>query len=299
MKRVRWWLAGLLALALAAAGVVVLRPGPSDRERELSWLNAYMAWSYEIDAAIDAEEATAIESCQETLVDAPTPRTRTAAKTALAGCELLRASYGAEGTVTNGAWDDWLSSHWSLTGRLVDDLAESAQPRNEPILARAARPLAHEPAKVFCWEAEPWRLLEEEWGLLDEEEFWLDGYADTDRNRIHLAPHVCEPALRFFRGSYAPYLNEESLDLSYALLVLAHEAEHVYHPKASEAAVECVALQNVRGLVTVRGRPPSYAAEMAGLAWDVSYPQNLPEYRSGGCHNGGRQDLRPADDRWP
>lgn len=38
---------------------------------------------------------------------------------------------------------------------------------------------------------------------------------------------------------------------------------------------------------------------MSGLAWDVGYPNELPEYRTESCHDGGRLDVRPETTIWP
>jgi hypothetical protein len=94
-------------------------------------------------------------------------------------------------------------------------------------------------------------------------------------------------------------LNEESLGLAYALVVLAHEAEHLRSPDADEAAVECVAIQRVRDLVRDAGRGAAYQELMAGLAWEVGYPDMPPEYRTARCHDGSELDVRPDTDVWP
>jgi hypothetical protein len=131
---------------------------------------------------------------------------------------------------------------------------------------------------------------------------WLEALAAWmagDTGTIDLAPETCEPLHRFFGGDYAPDLNEASFDLAIALVTLAHEAEHLRRHEASEADVECVAIQRVRDLVRAAGRAKPYEDLMAGLAWDVGYPGVPPEYWTARCRDGSRLDVRPATTVWP
>jgi hypothetical protein len=82
-------------------------------------------------------------------------------------------------------------------------------------------------------------------------------------------------------------------------VTLAHEAEHLRSPDASEADVECVAIQRVRDLVRAAGRSPSYQELMAGLAWDVGYPDLPEDYRTAACRDGSKLDVRPETSIWP
>jgi hypothetical protein len=131
------------------------------------------------------------------------------------------------------------------------------------------------------------------------EHWWPAGFADTNSNRAHLSSHVCRPLSRFVYGEYAPFGNTQSLELAEALVVFAHEAEHLYDPRASEARVECLAMQDVRELVIRSGRSRSYASEMAGLAYDIAYPGLDGTYKSRHCRDGGRLDRHPDSKVWP
>jgi hypothetical protein len=117
--------------------------------------------------------------------------------------------------------------------------------------------------------------------------------------RIDLSPVVCDPLRRFLRSRYTPFLNLQSYQLAEALVTLAHEAEHLRHPEAAEDVVECYALQRVRAIVRDAERRPSYQKEMAGLAWEVGYPNTSDEYRTEDCRNGGPLDLHPRSQAWP
>lgn len=172
--------------------------------------------------------------------------------------------------------------------------------RIEPNLGRVASRIAGRKVEVRCWSEDDWEVVSAEWQAINgRKEWWPAGFADTNSNRAHLSSQVCEPLARFTYGLYAPYGNTESLQLAEAFVVFAHEAEHLYDPKASEARVECLAMQHVRGLVARGGRGRSYANEMAGLAYQIAYPRLDSIYRSRHCRNGGRLDRHPDSNVWP
>ena len=161
-------------------------------------------------------------------------------------------------------------------------------------------PIAHRKARVFCWVARDWTPLAAQWRALDRDEFWVTGIATPAQHRIDLAPSVCEPLRVFYARGFVPYLtSDENLGFSEALVTLAHEAEHIRQPDASEAVVECHALQRVRGLVRDAGHGPRYEAELAGLALVVSYPNRAEAYRTRNCYSGGPYDLHPDSKTWP
>ena len=135
--------------------------------------------------------------------------------------------------------------------------------------------------------------------VLPGEEFRGVAGVATFPTRIDLSPDVCEPLRLFFRGSYTPYFNTRRYELAEAIVTLAHEAEHLRTPDASEAVVECHALQRARAVVRMAGRRPWYQKEIAALAWQVGYPQRYDDYRTKACRNGGPLDLHPRSRPWP
>jgi hypothetical protein len=172
--------------------------------------------------------------------------------------------------------------------------------RIEPTLTQMASRIARRRVQVRCWSERDWEVVSAEWEkVTDQEHWWAAGFADTSSYRAHLAPQVCRPLALFTYGRYAPYGNTESYELAEALVVFAHEAEHLYDPKASEARVECLALQHVRGLVTRSGRSRAYANELAELAYHIAYPRLDSKYHSRHCRNGGRLDRNPDSAVWP
>jgi hypothetical protein len=172
--------------------------------------------------------------------------------------------------------------------------------RIEPRLARVASRIVGRRVEVRCWSGDDWQVVSAELQrVMGGQDWWPSGFAEANANRAHLAPEVCDPLARFTYGRYAPFGNTASLELAEALVVFAHEAEHLYDPKASEARVECLAMQQVRGLVVRSGRSRSYANELAKLGYEIAYPRLPPMYRSRHCRNGGRLDRHPDSPLWP
>jgi hypothetical protein len=191
------------------------------------------------------------------------------------------------------------SSWSSVTSTLIEAHRHDARATHERDLSKHAASIAGRRAEVNCWPEASWTPLVDHFQLIVRDEFWLAGLASPASGRIDLAPTVCEPLRMFFRGNYSPILNLQSFELAEAIVVLAHEAEHLRTPAESEAVVECHALQRVRSLVRRAGRRSGYQNEMAGLAWDVGYPQQLADYRTRLCRDGGGLDLHPRSTIWP
>ena len=117
---------------------------------------------------------------------------------------------------------------------------------------------------VYCWQPEGWAPLAEQYTIVrGGEETSLKGIADDARNRIDLDPGVCA-ALRFYLRRMRPAsLSYENFEMAEALMVVTHQAEHLKVPTASEAEVECYAVQHVRPLIRAAGWDAAYATEMA------------------------------------
>ncbi|NUT55515.1 MAG: hypothetical protein HOQ03_05995, partial [Thermoleophilia bacterium] len=261
-------------------------------------LESFAAWSGGIDAGLEGGDLFPAANCADGYaqqVGQPPARLEAAGELALAACRRLSRSVQASFAEPDG----WADVRSEIRGDLTERRTRAAAPPRSDDLASRVRPLAGGPLEAFCWTSPDWDELSEEWSIIDAEEFRLLGFADRDADRVHLAPEVCEPLRRFFGSNYAPSLNEESLDLAVALVTLAHEAEHLRRPEASEAAVECVAIQRVRDLVRGAGRGAGYENLMSGLAWDVGYPEMSAEYRTAECHDGSWLDVRPHTSVWP
>ena len=302
MKRTLAVTLGFLAAAAAVIAVATWEPWRShEREHELAWIAAYAAWSDRLDAALAGGDYGPGADCEDsyaTEVGAAPARLAAAARIARAGCSQLR---NAIALAEPGERDlgDWHAVRDEILTDLTDRRTQVAALGPVPELAAYAAPLAGLRPEVFCWSSSHWEELSEEWRLIRVDEFWPIGLADLERERIHLAPQICDPLDRFFGGDYAPNLNLQSYELAVALVTLAHEAEHLRSPEATEAQVECVAIQRVRDLVRQAGRSKQYEDLMTGLAWDVGYPDQTPEYRTAECHDGSALDVRPESAVWP
>ena len=301
MKRTLLVPIGLLFVTAGLIGLGAWAPWESrEREHEVGWLTAYAGWSNRIDAGLSGGDYAPGANCEAAYAEElgePPARLVRAAALALAGCRRLQQSI-AESELAAGS-SEWYGVRGSILADLTDRRTRVAAPEQSSELAARAAALAGEHPEVFCWSSTNWEELSEEWRLVRVDELWPIGFADPKGGRIHLAPQICEPLHRFFGGNYAPNLNLQSLELATALVTLAHEAEHLRSPEASEAQVECVAIQRVRNLVRGAGRARSYEDLMTGLAWDVGYPNVPPEYRTAECHDGSVLDVRPDTSVWP
>jgi hypothetical protein len=271
-----------------------------ERQHELAWLVGYAAWSDRIDAGLAGGDYSPGANCERayrSAVGDPPPRLVPTATIVLDGCRRLRHSIAAS-EPGDGSMN-WYDVRDVVLADLTDRRMRVSMPDRSPELATRAAPLAGRRPEVLCWSSIDWEQLSEEWSLVQVNELYPIGFADQAGGRIHLAPQICEPLRRFFGTNYAPNLSDESFDLAIALVTLAHEAEHLRSPRSSEAEVECVAIQRVRDLVHADGRPRSYENLMAGLAWDVGYPDEPPAYRTSRCHDGSALDVRPETSVWP
>lgn len=277
----------LIALVAAGIGLFAWSPWSDDtRPKELAWLRAYSAW---LDATAEREpgQAECQASFDNEVGDPPGRRLEPIAELAHDGC----ASFPDPA--------DWRTVGWDGLSRLVDWHEARADTTEQPALGAVAEGIAGKRAETYCWTGDEWRRLEEEWNLLDPRDIRPAGFADPIAGEIHLSPEICEPLRRFLETSYAPYLSTQALELADALTTLAHEAEHVRDEHASEAEVECRAIQEVRDIVLAEGRRPAYADELALLAWEISYPLLPRGYQTDRCRDGGPLDTDPDSPVWP
>lgn len=285
-------LAPLVAIVVATGIVGLLAWAPWDareRERELEWVEAYAAWSARLDR--DVARGVGASECRarfdEEVAAAPTERLDAVAEAARGRCSDVADV------------DSWRTSRWGVDSALIDAHEAEAETTREAQLSRIAAGIAGRPTRADCWLEGDWDALAEQYDVVYGDDFGLAGFADPVRSGIELSPQVCEPLRLFASGVFPPPTSAQNLELANALAVLAHEAEHVRVPAASEAEVECYALQRVRGLVRDAGRGQAYQEEIAGLALDYSYPYLPDEYRTELCRDGGPLDLDRGSSVWP
>ena len=170
----------------------------------------------------------------------------------------------------------------------------------DPRLGAAAETIVHQPVEVRCWSERDWdRVNEEQAALGGDADIHYAGFVGTDASRIHLAPSVCAALARLVYDRAWTGRDEVEHDDAFAVLALAHEANHLLGPAASEAEVECSAIQQVRPLARALGIGAAYSDRAAETAWEEIYAQNEPRYRTRECRDGGRLDLNPRTSRWP
>jgi hypothetical protein len=166
----------------------------------------------------------------------------------------------------------------------------SLKSRIDPMLSQAAEDLAGVRVQVRCWSAGDWtRLaLAHEYGNR-REAARLAGYAGS--GRIHLPSRSCDTLHSFTRDGRNWWKASDDL------LLFAHELQHV-RGVHDEPTAECYGLQSVDPLARRLGAAPDDARFLAWLA-SVHYLEDLPEYRSPHCREGGALDLHSERTDWP
>ena len=194
----------------------------------------------------------------------------------------------------------WRNGKTDVVRALIDAQDDLLPPRRRRDISAIAGSSVGVRPDVYCWQPAGWAPFAEQYAIVrGGEETSLNGIADNARNRIDLDPSVCS-ALRFYLRRMRPTsLSYENFEMANALMVVTHQAEHLKAPRASEAEVECYAVQHVRPLVRAAGWDAKYATEMALQAWELSYQQLPPAFRTAACRDGGPLDRNPGSSAWP
>jgi hypothetical protein len=169
--------------------------------------------------------------------------------------------------------------------------------RIEPRLSAAASAVAHHSVTVRCWSEADWprikRVADAE-GSAGAVVADLAGLADPTAETIDLSPEGCRDLVAVvYQGSHTGARE------AFGVTLLAHEATHLREDAPSEAQTECYAIQRVVEAAPKLGLSANEARRLARTYWEDIYPENLPEYQSPECRNGGPFDLHPGDSRWP
>ena len=257
---------------------------------ESEWLSKYETWSDGIAASLDGGPTVSRMTCERTFDDEvgspPQERLQRLSDAARRGCAAL--SRGG-----------WRASEADVLHALMVAHGDPMPPRPRRNLSEIANASVGVRPSVYCWRPDAWLPFSEHYAIVrGGEEATLKGIADTSRNRIDLEPGVCAALGRYLRRERPSPVTYQNFELAEALGVLTHEAEHLKAPSASEAAVECYAVQHVRPLVR-DAWGPSFAQEIALHAWELSYLQLPPHLHAAECRNGGQLDRMPSSDAWP
>ena len=258
---------------------------------EVEWLGGYRAWSDGVDASLRTGLVVSRTDCESTFDDdvgePPHERLQPVAAAARRGCAALTPA-------------GWRNGKAAVVRALIDAHDDDLPPRRRRDISDIAGASVGVRPDVYCWQLDGWAPFSEQYAIVrGGEETSLKGIADTARNRIDLDPAVCAGLRSYFRRMRPTALSYENFQIAEALMVVTHQAEHLKEPTASEAEVECYAVQHVRPLVRAAGWDADYATELALQAWELSYEQLLPVFRSPACRDGGPLDRNPRSNAWP
>ena len=248
-------------------------------------------WSDGVDLSLHSGLVIPRADCESTFDDdvgePPQERLQPVAAAARGGCAALTPV-------------GWRNGKANVVRALIDAHDDGLPPRRRRDVSEIAGSSVGVRPDVYCWQPDGWAPFFEQYAIVrGGEETSLKGIADNARNRIDLDPAVCA-ALRFYLRRMRPTsLSYENFEMADALMVVTHQAEHLKLPTASEAEVECYAVQQVRPLIRAAGWEPAYAAEMALQAWELSYQQLPQAFRSPACRDGGALDRNPRSSAWP
>jgi len=278
-------------LTLTAVLIALFAWSPWKDATEVEWLGTYRAWSDGIGAALPTGLVISRTECESTfdndVGESPQERLRPVAAAARRGCAALTPV-------------GWRNAKADVVHALIDAHDDLLPPRRRRDISDIAGSSVGVKPDVYCWQPAGWAPLSEQYAIVrGGEETSLKGIADNASNRIDLDPAVCT-ALRFYLRRMRPNsLSYENFEMADALMVVTHQAEHLKAPTASETEVECYAVQHVRPLVRAAGWDADYATEMARQAWELSYQQLPPAFRSAACKDGGPLDRNPRSSAWP
>ena len=263
---------------------------PWVKPTEVEWLSAYESWSDGVEASLAGSRPVSRVVCEATfddeVGDPASGRLKPTAAAARRGCAA----------VSRARWRDGQAD---VVRSLVTVHEERAPPRRRQALSEIARSSVGVDPDVYCWEPAGWESFFEHYAIVrGGEESSLEGVVDPARNRIDLGPGVCATLDNYLQGIRPLELSDENLELAESLIVLAHQAEHLRAPSASETAIECYALQHVRPLVRAKWEP-ELAEEIALHGWELAYPELPAQFRTKACRDGGPLDQDPRSNAWP
>jgi hypothetical protein len=281
----------IFATVAVLAGLIALFAwSPWVQPSEIGWLGTYETWSDGLEASLAAERPVSRAACEATYDDAvgspPTERLEGAAAAARSGCAALSGT-------------GWQAAQADVVRELMLVHGDLLPPRPRRDLSAIAHSSVGVRSDVYCWQPEAWAPFREQYALIrGGEVVSLKGIADTTRNRIDLDPAVCRILDQYQRRIRPTALSYQNFELAEALAVLTHQAEHLKDPDASEAEVECSAVQHVRPLVD-EAWGARFANEIALHAWEISYLNLPPAFRTPDCRDGKALDRNPGSSVWP
>lgn len=221
---------------------------------ELRWIRGYARWSIQVDdAGLGPAGREELRDCAAVLRTsagpAPTQRIRAAKSHVDEACSAVLDG-GSRGAVDEhlARADDELARLLFASSplRVLDEA--SSDSRRSGTLAAIATSRAREEIVVQCWSERDWRrVIREEaaWTDSEDEPGLIDGLAEIGSGRIELLLEDCN-LLGRLRDEHVALRNREGLIAAAdALSTFSHEIEHFRDPDASEADVECAAVDGM------------------------------------------------------
>jgi hypothetical protein len=169
----------------------------------------------------------------------------------------------------------------------------------EQRIGQIASRIAGKQVDLRCWSRSGWQplLRAQNAAVLHRVNARTLGFADISGTRENLSPEVCSSLRSLVYGHVLPPSPLARLRAAQAIVTLAHEPQHS-KGIAVEAQAECYAIQLARQTAVELGATPQEGASLQALYWS-RYGDELPEYRSPECRDGGAYDLHPADPAFP
>lgn len=263
---------------------------PWKEPTEVEWLGAYRAWSDGVERALgtgfEMPRAMCESSYDDDVGNPPRERLEAMAAAARNGCSALNPA-------------GWREAEADVVRELMLVHGELFPPRQRRDLSALASSSVGVPATVYCWRPEAWMPFSGHYALVrGGKEISLRAVTHDATGRIDLDPAACDALSRYLREVKPIALSWQNLELAQTLMILTHQAERLKTPSASEAELECYAVQHVRPLVAeVWG--PEFATEIARHAWELAYTRLPAAFRTPECRDGGRLDRHPSSSAWP
>jgi hypothetical protein len=158
---------------------------------------------------------------------------------------------------------------------------------------------SHDGVRVRCWSLPDWvKVLRRFQAYTGGPAPDLIGFVIKPRD-VSLSPGACK-ALDEFAYEHARPRDRSGLDdLAEGLNALAHESQHIAHPRSSEAVVQCYGVQSIRAVAELLGGDERYGLALAHAYFRDIYPELPAAYRTRVCRNNGPLDAHPREDHWP
>lgn len=179
-------------------------------------------------------------------------------------------------------------------GPLPSISAPSVVSHVDPRFSRAASLVSGgKVVEARCWSNADWERLRLEWYEASDGSYMPDiAYLnpnDPEPRRVQITTGVCSSLakLTYRRGWLT---TSRKLDLAFAVVTLAHEAQHV-RGFASEPVAECYGMQRARIVGRALGLTIRQANDLVAVYWRFGYQRKPASYKSVACRNGGALDL--------